>query len=142
MNIAIAERIAELAHCHCITGETKAKDRDKWLQEYKDASTGVMVNVATLTTGVDIPSVDCIILARPTKSPGLYTQIVGRSVRLDPNNPDKVCKLIDETNTVEHLGRVEDMYIRDNQLYSAGRRLTDTPGRTIVIKRRKHGMAR
>ena len=142
VNIAIAERIAELAHCHCITGETKAKDRDKWLQEYKDASTGVMVNVATLTTGVDIPSVDCIILARPTKSPGLYTQIVGRSVRLDPNNPNKVCKLVDETNTVEHLGRVEDMYIRDNQLYSAGRRLTDTPGRTIVIKRRKHGMAR
>ena len=142
VNIAIAERIAELAHCHCITGETKAKDRDKWLQEYKDAPTGVMVNVATLTTGVDIPSVDCIILARPTKSPGLYTQIVGRSVRLDPNNPDKVCKLIDETNTVEHLGRVEDMYIRDNQLYSAGRRLTDVPGRTIVIKRRKHGMAR
>lgn len=142
VNIAIAERIAELAHCHCITGETKAKDRDKWLQEYKDASTGVMVNVATLTTGVDIPSVDCIILARPTKSPGLYTQIVGRSVRLDPSNPDKVCKLIDETNTVEHLGKVEAMYIRDNQLYSAGRRLTDTPGRTIVIKRRKHGMAR
>ena len=142
VNIAIAERIAELAHCHCITGETKAKDRDKWLQEYKDASTGVMVNVATLTTGVDIPSVDCIILARPTKSPRLYQQVTGRGIRLDPNNPDKVCKLIDETNTVEHLGRVEDMYIRDNQLYSAGRRLTDVPGRTIVIKRRKHGMAR
>lgn len=142
VNVAIAERIAELANCHCITGETKAKDRDKWLKEYKDAETGILVNVATLTTGVDIPSVDCIILARPTKSPRLYTQIAGRGVRLDPNNPDKVCKFIDETNTVEHLGRVEDMYIRDNQLYSAGRRLTDIPGRTIVIKRRKHGTAR
>lgn len=141
VNIAIAQRIAELAHCHCITGETKAKDRDKWLQEYKDADTGILVNVATLTTGVDIPSVDCIILARPTKSPRLYTQIAGRGVRLDPNNPGKVCKFIDETNTVEHLGKVENMYIRDNQLFSGNRQLTDVPGKTIVI-RRKYGAHR
>ena len=135
VNIRIAERIAQLAHCHCITGNTKPKDRDKWLQDFKDADTGIMVNVATLTTGVDVPSVDCIILARPTKSPRLYQQIIGRGVRLDPNNPDKVCKVVDETNTVEHLGKVESMYIRDNQLFSGERQLTDRPGKTIVIRR-------
>lgn len=142
VNIRIAERIAELAHCHCITGNTKSNDRDKWLQDFKDADTGIMVNVATLTTGVDVPTVDCIILARPTHSPRLYTQILGRGCRLDPSNPSKICKVIDETNTIEELGKVENMYIRDNQLYSGHRQLTDIPGRTITIKRRKYGTHR
>lgn len=138
VNVKIAEKIAKLAGVDFITGETKAKDRDRILREFKDCDEGILVNVATLTTGVDIPSCDCIILARPTQSPRLYSQIVGRGIRIDPDNPDKVCKLIDCTKTVSKIGKVEDLAIRDGQLFSGSTQLTNIKGKTLHIKAKKH----
>lgn len=50
-------------------------------------------------------------MARPTMSLALYYQIIGRGVRLDPNNPNKVLQVYDLAGVVERLGRVETIRV-------------------------------
>jgi superfamily II DNA or RNA helicase len=52
------------------------------LQWFENGKIQVLCNCALLTEGFDSPSVACIVLARPTKSGSLYTQMVGRGTRL------------------------------------------------------------
>jgi len=57
----------------------------------------VLINCMILTEGFDDPEVDCIIMARPTKSKPLYIQIVGRGLRVDTSRPyaEQDCLLMD-----------------------------------------------
>jgi superfamily II DNA/RNA helicase len=48
----------------------------------------VLVNSALLLRGVDIPSIDCVVMLRPTKSISLYQQAIGRGTRLAPFKED------------------------------------------------------
>lgn len=59
---------------------TKLQDRQEIQRRFADGDIKVVCNVGVLTTGVDW-DVRCIILARPTKSEMLYTQIIGRGLR-------------------------------------------------------------
>jgi superfamily II DNA or RNA helicase len=59
---------------------TKIEDRQEIQRRFADGDLKVVCNVGVLTTGVDW-DVRCIILARPTKSEMLYTQIIGRGLR-------------------------------------------------------------
>lgn len=66
-----------------ITGETHPEERQRildWMNEDSD-EIRVVTNYATLTTGVDIPSIDCVIMLRHTLSPGLLLQMAGRGTR-------------------------------------------------------------
>jgi len=66
----------------------------------------VLMNVGLFTEGFDYPGVECIILARPTKSMGLYRQMVGRGLRPAPGKSEVV--VIDHGKCVLELGFVED----------------------------------
>lgn len=77
----------------CILGETDGAVRNEIYDALRDGRLDVVVNVGVLTEGFDEPSVSCIILARPTRSNGLYTQIVGRGTRLCVGKQD--CLVID-----------------------------------------------
>lgn len=57
-----------------VDGTTKAKIRDKYVKQFRDKKIKVLVNVNLFTEGVDLPDVDCVIMARPTKSLALYLQ--------------------------------------------------------------------
>lgn len=65
-----------------ITGETPSDERAETLARFKAQEIKFIVNVNVLTTGFDAPNVDCVCLLRPTLSPGLYYQMVGRGLRL------------------------------------------------------------
>lgn len=56
--------------------------REQILERFRTGRVRVLVNVAMLTHGVDIPEVRTILLARPTASPTLFSQMVGRGSRL------------------------------------------------------------
>jgi hypothetical protein len=58
------------------------------LKRLRAGETMVVCNCAVLTEGFDEPSVDCIIVARPTKSKPLYIQMVGRGTRTYPGKDD------------------------------------------------------
>ncbi len=84
-----------------ITGETEKEERKRHLVEFKDQKIRYLVNVDVLTTGFDAPNVDCVVLLRATKSPGLFYQMVGRGFRLHPDK--SYCLVLDYGgNIVEH----------------------------------------
>ncbi len=56
-------------------------ERNETLNRFRSGETQVLTNVALFTEGTDIPEIECIDLARPTKSFGLYLQMVGRGAR-------------------------------------------------------------
>jgi hypothetical protein len=58
-----------------------------------------LANVQLYTEGFDEPSVACVTIARPTKSLGLYQQIVGRGTRLSPETGKRDLLLLDFTGT-------------------------------------------
>ena len=63
------------------------------LQRLHTGATRVVANCAVLTEGFDEPSIDCIIVARPTQSLPLYQQMLGRGTRIYPGKTD--CLLLD-----------------------------------------------
>ena len=63
----------------------KSKNRSKILRDFEKGKIQILCNSMLLTEGWDCPSVDCIVVLRPTKSPTLYRQMVGRGTRLHPN---------------------------------------------------------
>ena len=61
-----------------------SEDRAEILRDFEDGKYNVLCNAMLLTEGWDCPSVDCIIVLRPTKVRSLYAQMVGRGTRLYP----------------------------------------------------------
>ena len=61
-----------------------SKDRAEILEAFDRGDYNVLCNSMLLTEGWDCPSVDCIVVLRPTKVRSLYSQMVGRGTRLHP----------------------------------------------------------
>ena len=69
------------------------EERQDILKQYANHDLQMLSNVGVLTEGWDVPDTDIIMMARPTKSKGLYIQCVGRGLRLAPGKKD--CLLVD-----------------------------------------------
>ena len=89
-----------------IDGTTPVAERDAILARLAAGSTEVVCNCGVLTEGWDSPDVACIVMARPTKSLGLYRQIVGRGLR-PAMGKDHVLLLDHSGATFEH-GLIEE----------------------------------
>lgn len=66
----------------------------------------IITNVALYQEGMDCPDIACVVMARPTKSLGLYRQCVGRGLRISGEHQD--CIVIDHGGVVEEHGLVDD----------------------------------
>lgn len=64
-----------------VDGETGHLQRKEIFDQFGTQKNGVLVNVGIATEGYDNPAISCIVLARPTKSIGLYLQMSGRGLR-------------------------------------------------------------
>lgn len=82
-----------------VTGETAKHIRQDILEDFKQGKIDVLCNVLVFTEGTDIPNIDSLILARPTKSRPLLTQMVGRGLRLHQGKD--MCHIIDMVNTMK-----------------------------------------
>ena len=115
-----------------VTGETPKKERESVLAKFKSGEIEVVANVGTLTTGFDYPELDTVVLGRPTKSLGLYYQMVGRAIRPYEGKQGWV---IDLAGNYKRFGAVADLQIwcpPNSQrwaIYSKGRQLTNVPFR-------------
>jgi ATP-dependent helicase IRC3 len=76
-----------------LDGTTPEEERRDILKRLHTGETMVVANCAVLTEGFDEPSVDCIVVARPTKSRPFYMQMLGRGTRIHPGKAD--CLIID-----------------------------------------------
>ncbi|MET3925962.1 DEAD/DEAH box helicase [Devosia sp. 2618] len=101
-----------------IDANTERDDRTKIGEAFAAGLAKVVVNVGVLTTGIDW-DVRCIVLARPTKSEILYTQIIGRGLRTAEGKSD--CIILDHSDTTQTLGYVTDI---KHEKLDAGRMAT------------------
>src|SRR6266481_4215732 len=83
-----------------LDGTTPLATRRAILHRLHTGATRVVANCAVLTEGFDEPSVDCIIVARPTQSAPLYQQMLGRGTRTYPGKTD--CLVLDVVGVSTH----------------------------------------
>jgi DNA repair protein RadD len=109
----------DMVHCHavsaelkkhgviapCVTGKTKTGERDKIIGRFKAKRLRAVCCINVLTEGFDAPHIDCVVLLRPTLSPGLFSQMVGRGLRIDPRKQD--CLVLDFANCIEEHGPID-----------------------------------
>lgn len=103
--------LAEISgqECGFVCGETTTQVRDSLLKRFKCGKLKFLCNVGVLTTGFDAPNIDCVAMLRPTNSPGLYYQMVGRGFRLCPEKDD--CLVLDFGGNIVRHGPVDDLRI-------------------------------
>lgn len=90
-----------------VYGKTPQAERDETLAKFKAGNLKYLVNVDVLTTGFDAPIIDCIALLRPTMSPGLFYQMVGRGFRTHPSKDD--CLILDFGDNILTHGPVDQV---------------------------------
>lgn len=88
----------------CVTGETPQRERDQIIGDYRAGKLRALTNANVLTTGFDYPDIDLIALCRPTMSPGLYVQMVGRGMRLKSHTDH--CLVLDFAGLVSQHGPI------------------------------------
>ncbi|KAF5337268.1 hypothetical protein D9611_003163 [Ephemerocybe angulata] len=86
-----------------LTGKTNVNARKELVTAFKAQEFPVLINCAVLTEGADIPNIDCVIVARPTRSKNVFAQIIGRGMRLSPGTGKKDCHIIDYVDTVNRM---------------------------------------
>lgn len=88
-----AEFVAIGVSAAFVSGDTPLEQRRDLLRRFGTGEIQVLANCAVLTEGYDEPAVDCVIIARPTRSRALYVQMVGRGTRRHPDKTD--CLVVD-----------------------------------------------
>lgn len=82
-----------------VTGDTHRKTRAERLDAFRSGEFPVLLNCGVFTEGTDIPNIDCVLLARPTKSRNLLVQMIGRGMRLHAAKAN--CHIIDMVASLE-----------------------------------------
>ena len=128
-NLRIAQRLLELAETHSrilvfaasvdnavllasicrgmglkadsVTGQTDAHERKHVIQRFKRSGgpDRLLINFGVLTTGFDAPGASAVLIARPTKSLVLYSQMVGRVIRGPRAGGTKSCEVVTVVDT-------------------------------------------
>lgn len=92
-----------------IDGSMKETERHSILTAFREGHISTLCNCQLLTEGFDEPSIDGIILARPTRSRALFTQMIGRGLRLSPGKTN--CKIIDIVDNHKNLSGFNNLLI-------------------------------
>jgi superfamily II DNA or RNA helicase len=125
----------DVAHCEMLAHKFKSvgiraealhshmgdEDRDEVVRQFKAGILQVLVNVQIASYGFDDPSVNCIVIARKTRSIVLHLQMIGRGMRpavdengdiiRDTEHPDfKTCMVLDHAGNVPALGQADDLF--------------------------------
>ncbi len=103
-----------------VTGKTSTDDRKAMYARLRSGSTRVLVSIQVLTEGFDEPCVQCVIMARPTKSRSLYVQCVGRGARLFPGKDhflilDITDNCLKHRLTPHNLNKALNLRLKDNE---------------------------
>lgn len=84
--------------------------RDSVIDDFKQGRIRALVNVEVLTTGFDFPAIDLVVMLRPTQSPVIHVQTVGRGARVAEGKDH--CLFLDFAGNTERLGPINNVYVR------------------------------
>ena len=93
-----------------VDGTTSDKARRSIVTRFRAGELHVISNYGVLSTGFDAPNADTVVIARPTRSGVLYSQMVGRGLRGPAMGGAPICHLMDVRDNIEGLGPVEALF--------------------------------
>ena len=105
----------------------QSDDRRQVLADFDAGKYNVLCNSMLLTEGWDCPSVDCVVVLRPTKVRSLYSQMVGRGTRLSPGKTDLLLLDFLWMTDKHELCRPADLVCEDR---TVARQMTETLAET------------
>lgn len=136
-----AEELAAALTAHgvtaaAVTGSMSTQEREDVYTQYRSGALQAMVTVQVLTEGADFPMCDTVVMARPTRSQTLYSQMVGRAVRLYEGKQDAL--VLDLAGTVRDMSLVT---LSDLSPDLEGKRVSvdnaEDPGQEEPVKRER-----
>jgi DNA repair protein RadD len=112
--------------CGLYTYQTPDAERAEMIRELRkpDSYLSGLVSVSALAKGFDNPAIEVVIMARPLRSSlAEHIQILGRGLRRDPENPDKLCTVLDHAgNCVRFWAAMNDFFENGAPPLDMGRR--------------------
>lgn len=87
-----------------VDSTTPKEEREQAMEDFKLGKVKILCNCDLFGEGVDVPSMETVILLRPTKSLTLYIQQSMRGMRIDKNNPNKKAIILDHVGNVMRFG--------------------------------------
>jgi len=113
------------------------KDNQSAIDNFKNGKLKYLINIDILTTGFNSKQIDCIVMLRATKSPGLYSQIVGRGLRMYPGKEN--CLFLDYGGNILRHGPIDKIEIKKDK---NGKFVVDSPPQKICPECRATNHAR
>lgn len=112
--VATAQQFAEVLTeagipAAAVWGAMPAQERAEVLDRYASGEIQVLTNCAVLTEGFDSPQASCVVIARPTRSVGLYIQMVGRVLRPFPGKTDALVLDLAGVSSRHRLASIVDL---------------------------------
>jgi superfamily II DNA or RNA helicase len=130
--VSLAEHVADEyrrvgVKAAMLSGETPTEERRQLLRDFAEQRVQVIANCAVLTEGFDEPRTDCVVVARPTKSRALFTQMVGRGTRKHPEKDHLLVLDVVGASNLHSLVTVPSLFGLEQELVErvGERNLTD-----------------
>lgn len=126
---AVAAELAGRGTTYGVVDGTTPRDVRRVLyDDFRKGTVQNLVNCMVLTEGFDAPYADCAVIARPTQSPGLYVQMVGRVLRTWPGKKDAL--VLDMTGIGGKLSTLIDLAPGEVRNIGQGESLAEAAVRT------------
>ena len=123
----VAEKIQAFSgkECAIVTGDTSPAERAEIIARFKGEFIPAdlfgtpkpplkfLANVNVLTCGFDAPNTDCVVMLRPTNSPGLLIQCAGRGTRLSPETGKTNCLFLDYGGNILRHGPLDMIKVKE-----------------------------
>lgn len=156
--IATSQKFRDILEAHGMTAAEvngMSEDRAEILEDFNNGKYQVLCNSMLLTEGWDCPSVDCVVVLRPTKIRSLYVQMIGRGLRLHPGKTD--CLILDFLwQTTKHdLVHPASVFAKSQDVADQATRILEEAGgdpedlldvmeqaETDVVRQREEALAR
>jgi hypothetical protein len=125
-----------------VWGDMGRDERRATLARYAAGEVQVLTNCMVLTEGFDAPHTSCIVVARPTKSPGLYVQMVGRGLRPAPGKKDALLLDVMGAASRHKLASMVDLTEREIGEAETGKSLRQVAEEHVASEKRRALAAR
>ena len=93
--------------CGVMTSDQSADVNTRSLQQFESGQTRALASCIMMTTGFDVPQIDCVALLRPTMSKELLIQMIGRGTRLSPSKTD--CLVVDFAGNISRHAPLDEL---------------------------------
>ena len=104
-----------------VTGDTDPETRRSSLMRFKEGELRVITNYGVLTTGFDAPNIGAVVIARPTQSIVLYSQMIGRGIRGPLFDGTERCTILNVEDNITNLPDYKSASTYFNEYYSSNR---------------------